>query len=106
MKLTKLQERALVCLYRRALRRASLRGRPTYNAICRIDQAAGKGAGPVDEPYDLLRWDRMDSLGLKGLLVTVHPGEMRGYVRLTLAGCREAEEIIKRREVKAFRERR
>lgn len=95
MRLTGLQERALVCLYRRAVSLSNLRflrassGR--FVAYTDIDQAAGKGAQPDGEPYDLLRWDRMRSLMFKEVLTVFYPVEPNGHVRLTPDGCREAE---------------
>jgi hypothetical protein len=82
--MTELQEMALLCLFGRAKQRSK-------GQVTAVDLSAGKGAQPIGKPHDLLRWDRMDSLGLKGLLVTVRPGEPNGYVQLTPAGCREAE---------------
>lgn len=94
MKLTGLQERAFLCLYRRAVRIAYWRSRLAGHIVrpWDIDQAAGKGAQPEGEPYDLLRWDRMYSLEKKGLVEIAYHHDL--WVFLTQAGCREAERML------------
>lgn len=66
---------------------------PSHAETCQIDLCAGKGAEPVGEPYDLLRWDRMQALQRIGLVVVAH--DVARLVRMTPAGCREAERILR-----------
>lgn len=106
MKLTKLQEKALLCLYRRAVWRSRVIGRSDTGTRCNIALSAGKQAG-VTEPADLLRWDRIWALYEKDLVYlhmeTVNKQAKHGSYRqvqpardgvyLTPLGCQVASEM-------------
>jgi hypothetical protein len=95
MKLTKLQARALMCLYKRARRRAGLHNDKHGVYTCDyVELSAGKGAQPDGQPHDLLRWDRMERLDAFGLVMVSRFGY--GHVQLTSLGVREAQRRMDR----------
>lgn len=100
MKLTPLQRKALLTLYRRAMVRskrynADKNNRYRHYTPDVISLSAGKQSD-VTEPADLLRWDRIGSLCAKGL-VRVNWDKWKNpnspYVQLTPLGCRVAREM-------------